>query len=98
MLVPPAVTQMAEELDLILSKIIDDEYAKMQYADNNMNNYLSQFELPQILSQSPPELSKDHVQQIMEFQSYGGVQRIIKEVGSLATQYKQISEQLAKAD
>ncbi len=43
MLVPPAVTQMAEELDLILSKIIDDEYAKMQYADNNMNNYLSQF-------------------------------------------------------
>ena len=45
-LIPPAVTIMGEELDNILQKIINDEYGLMQYTENNMHNYLNQFELP----------------------------------------------------
>lgn len=67
MLVPPAVSLMIEELDNILQKIIDDEYSLMQYTDNNMNNYLSQFELPQCLSPTSNEIPADLWSKIKEF-------------------------------
>ena len=89
---------MAEELDNILQKIINDEYGLMQYTDNNMHNYLNQFELPQCLNQAASEIPKDLWAKIQEFKTEGGVQRLKNEVNSLTLKQRQVHEMLQKID